>query len=174
MPRASNTVVTSTAPEPEFFPEPPVEVEPESPNDLQVLLETVNSLRQEVALLREGRKDPHRFDDTPLDVTPQERVRNTPLPVDRGEYPVRVYSPKYLYQEVSRTDSRYPIKFQNGEALVWNEAEDDLMKRALGQDYFDYSDNMPTRQPCETCGFSTFNSQAWMDHLKRGPHAIKV
>lgn len=99
-------------------------------------------------------------------------IENVPLPHDRDEFPKRFYSPKYLFLQVWRPDSHYPLNFMNGEIVVHNEYEEQLVRGALGRQATEMIDDMKRRRQCKQCGFSTMSTAAWLEHLSNGPHAM--
>lgn len=142
-----------------------------TPQDLAKQLEELAKLRadltQTLADIKASRLPPEErtAEDKAVD-----DLYNTPL---YGEtLPKRYYSPRYMHMRIRKPGSQYPIRFVNGEILVHTPEEDALVRSALGARADEFRDNMPSRERCPTCGFSSFSSSAWRVHITNGPHAF--
>lgn len=103
------------------------------------------------------------------------RIDLTPLPADRDDYPKRFYSPTYLWLKIHQSGSAYPIRFVNGEVVVYEPEVEEMVRSVLARTYGEVmTDDMAKRRSCRGgCGFSTFSSAAWIAHVERGPHVYQ-
>lgn len=135
------------------------------PSVLMGLVAELNALKAELATLREKpvQESAESFTDTSNDPL------NRPLPSNGEAFPKRFYSPLYMFMQVERTDSRYPLRYQNGQVVVYNADEETLARKAGLQEFVD---DMEKARVCKVCGFRSWSIDAWFEHINRGPHAV--